>query len=108
MKTFFDKNPDCTAVVAFNDIIAFQTINFLKKIGKRVPDDISVVGFDNISSDFSLPFPLTSVSVSKKEMATVSARLLADALTKGSPLAPQHIILSSQILVRDSTAKAKI
>jgi LacI family transcriptional regulator len=108
MRTFFDKNPDCTAVVAFNDIIAFQTINFLNKIGKRVPEDVSVVGFDNISSDFVLPSPLTSVSVSKKEMATVSARLLIDALATNSPLAPQHVILSSQLLVRDSTAKAKI
>ena len=107
IKTFFDKNPDCTAVVAFNDIIAFQTIHFLEKIGKRVPEDVSVVGFDNVSSDFIFPFPLTSISVSKKEMATVTARLLIEAITAKSPPPTQRIVLSSQLLVRDSTARAK-
>lgn len=102
---FFTAFPECTAVVAFNDIIAFQTIYFLEKRGRHVPEDISVVGFDNVSSDFTLPFPLTSISVSKKEMATVSANLLLELINAKKRPEPRHIKLSCQILVRDSTAK---
>ncbi len=107
MDKFFTDFPECTAVVAFNDLIALQAIRFLEKRGYRVPHDVSVVGFDNISSDFTLPSALTSISLSKKEMASVAAKLLLDIISSKPAAATQHITLSCHLLVRDSTARAR-
>ncbi|MBQ8387621.1 MAG: LacI family DNA-binding transcriptional regulator [Clostridia bacterium] len=103
VEQFFTDHPDCTAVVAFNDIIAFQVINFLHRSGRRVPEDISVIGFDNICDDFIFPLPLTSVSTSKKAMSRWAARMLCD-MMRGEA-GQHHAVLNSQLLVRETTAK---
>lgn len=65
-----------TAIVAFNDMIAWDLMVELKKIGKSVPEDIALVGFDNLHSLLSLPFELTSISCSKNAMTTKAVELL--------------------------------
>jgi LacI family transcriptional regulator len=103
VEQFFADCPDCTAVVAFNDIIAFQVINFLHRSGRRVPEDISVVGFDNICCDFTFPLPLTSISTSKKAMAEWSARKLLNMMHGDTEKC--HVVLNPQLLVRETAAK---
>ena len=48
----------------------------MEEMGKTVPHDLSVIGFDNICSDFSFSPALSSISVSKKTMAAAAAELL--------------------------------
>ena len=55
-------NKDFTAIFAFSDIIAWDVWNFLNSNGKRIPDDISIIGFDHILSRLSLPLSLASIS----------------------------------------------
>ena len=68
----------CTAIFAFSDIIALEAIACLQKHGRLVPDDVSVVGFDNIQSKFAFPFPLTSIRASKKSMSIYASDILLE------------------------------
>ena len=102
VEEFFAAHADCTAVVAFNDILAFQVINFLHRSGRRVPEDISVIGFDNICCDFTFPLPLTSVSTSKKAMASQAFHTLIDMMN--GVQVKKHVALNAQLLIRETTA----
>lgn len=77
--------PDITAVFAFNDMMALACYSYLVKRGLRVPEDISLVGFDNIQSKLEFPFPITSIDNNKQRMAAIALEALIEKLDqKGS------------------------
>ncbi len=82
IREFLVAHPECTAIVAFNDMLAYEVIRELVALGKSVPDDVSVIGFDNVCSDYIFPTQLTSVSVSKKNMAHVASETLFALMSK--------------------------
>jgi len=94
-------DPDATALVAFNDLLAIGVLRRLERRGIRVPDDVSVVGFDDIfGSDFCHP-PLTTVTAPVEE----AGRRLVDALLAAPGAAfAERTVLPATLLVRDSTA----
>ncbi len=53
----------CTGVVVYSDVLALEIWYLLKKLGKRVPEDCSIVGFDNIYARLSTPYQLTSIGI---------------------------------------------
>jgi LacI family transcriptional regulator len=61
LRTIIQSRPDITAIFAFSDLIAWTTIDCLLRNGIRVPEDISIVGYDHIQAHLSIPFPLTTV-----------------------------------------------
>jgi LacI family transcriptional regulator len=65
-----------TAIFAFSDMIAWSAWTSLRKAGLRVPQDCSLVGFDNIQSRFAIPFRLTTISSSKAKMSTAAVESL--------------------------------
>ncbi|MBQ8802614.1 MAG: LacI family DNA-binding transcriptional regulator [Tyzzerella sp.] len=65
-----------TAIVAYNDIIAWDVMQRLGKFGKKVPEDLSLISFDNLHSLLPLPFELSSISSSKTSVTTKAAELL--------------------------------
>ena len=95
----YHKCKDMTAVFAMSDIIAVGAVRAFLDMGKRVPEDISVVGFDNICSDYAFPHPLTSVSVRKKTMAHAAAELLFSKM-EGENEEETHIILPTKLMER--------
>ena len=105
IRSFLSKHPECTAVLAFNDILAYSIIREALAMGRRVPEELSVVGFDNICSDYPLPIGLTSVSVGKKHMARIASELLYDRITgRQQDPAKQHIVLPTRLFLRETTA----
>ncbi|MDO5697880.1 MAG: LacI family DNA-binding transcriptional regulator [Dermatophilus congolensis] len=75
-----DRSPDITAIVAFNDTVAFGVYHALRERGLTCPDDISVVGYsDTTSADLTAP-PLTTVTVDHHAMGARAARLLLEAV----------------------------
>ncbi len=66
-----------TAILCFSDVIGHECIFALKSLGKKVPEDISIVGFDDIQSMFVLSTALTSVA-SKEKIASPVAELLIE------------------------------
>ena len=106
IRDFFAKTQHVTGVIAFSDLLAYEAITVLNELGCRVPEDISVIGFDNICSDYALTPPLTSVSVRKKTMAHAAAELLFSKI-EGENEEETHIILPTKLAERATTAPVK-
>lgn len=71
---------DATAVVCYNDEIAFMLIKYLTACGKRVPEDVAVVSFDNSNLSEMSPVKITSLSYENKNIGTIAACKLVDIL----------------------------
>lgn len=94
-----------TAIFAFDDEIAIDILNTLRYYGLRVPDDISVMGFDNIPMAAHAYPPLTTVEVPKRRIGQQMAHLLEDLLNNDRAQVGATIIDGS-LVVRRSTGPA--
>jgi len=91
-----------TAVFAANDLSAVGVISALTESGLRVPDDVSVVGFDDLRlSRFTTP-PLTTVHQPAAEIARHATELLLE-LAAGRPVEQMRTLLEPELVVRRST-----
>lgn len=97
-------NDECTGIICFSDMVALKVCYYLEKFDKSVPDDKSVVGFDNIASKFCLPLMLTSVTSSKTKMSNKAVETLMEIINKKSDGNYQYV-LPTKIIERDSTKK---
>lgn len=99
-----------TAIVCFNDMLAIGVLKACDLAGVKVPGDLSVTGFDNITySAFTLP-SLTTIDQPKLSIGMEAAELLLDLLKTDSlksPITPKVKVLKGKLLVRDSTASPK-
>jgi len=102
IKQILKKNADCTGIICFSDMIAMQVCHFLKQLGKNVPDDVSVIGFDNIVSKMLFPLLLTSVTSSKTSMSTTAVDTLMDVI-EGRTDANLQYIHPTRVIKREST-----
>jgi DNA-binding LacI/PurR family transcriptional regulator len=91
-----------TAIVAGNDSQAFGVLQALGERGLRAPDDLSVVGFDDVLAIWATP-PLTTVRQPLAAMAAAGFRMLQMG-AGGSPAQPEHMELATTLVVRNSTA----
>lgn len=95
--------PQITAFFACNDDTAAGVIAAAMDLGKRVPRDISVVGFDNIALAGELSPPLTTIHIHKNWMGILGVRFLLD--RAANPEKPKSTtLISTQLVVRKSTA----
>ena len=98
--------PRCTAVVAGNDLIALGAVDALSDVGLRCPDDVSVVGFNDMPFVERLQPPLTTVRVPLERMGGIAADMLITELEgEFSPAAPTRTLLGVDLIVRGSTAQ---
>jgi DNA-binding LacI/PurR family transcriptional regulator len=93
---------DVTAVAAFNDRQALGFMMRCAQLGIRVPDDVSVVGSDDIAGAAVLSPGLTTVHAPKEQMGRAAVSLLLDHLTEGEPVICET--LRGHLVVRGSTA----
>jgi DNA-binding LacI/PurR family transcriptional regulator len=95
--------PEVTAVFCVNDQMALGVLRALSEHGRRVPDDVSVVGFDDIpEAEFFLP-PLTTVRQDFGRLGRRAVRLLVERLAGACPDGPQQPV-GTELIVRASTA----
>ena len=94
-----------TAIVTINDLLAMATIRAAADLGLRVPDDVSVAGFDDIPfASYTVP-RLTTVSATPEQNGRDAVRLLLQ--RRRDPSLPQQIVVSGwQLQVRESTGPA--
>jgi DNA-binding LacI/PurR family transcriptional regulator len=93
-------HPELTALVAFNDRMAMGAINRLREMGYRIPDDISVIGYDDLPRSRDFNPPLTTINHQLSEWGLLAMEMLLD-IIKGKT--PQPIVLAPQLVVRHST-----
>jgi len=91
-----------TAVFAANDMSAIATIEVATELGRRVPADLSVVGFDNIPESALCAPPLTTVEQPIRKMGERSIELLLSLIRGERPVAT-HITLATNLVIRQST-----
>lgn len=92
-----------TAIVCGDDLQAMGVYEAARRAGLRIPDDLSVVGFDDIDQSARLAPRLTTVRQPFAEMGGTAARL-ALALASGQALAQNRYELDTHLVIRDSTA----
>jgi len=95
--------PDITAIVAANDLMAFGVWQCLHRLGIRVPDDVSVLGFDDIYPASMGPIGLTTVRAPQRDMGERAAELLLKVIEARRPLPARQIILPVELIVRHTT-----
>jgi DNA-binding LacI/PurR family transcriptional regulator len=107
VKELLSKTNDFTAIFCFNDIAAIGAIRALKDAGLRVPEDVSVIGFDDIlGASYHTP-SITTVRQPLEEMGRQGARILLDRIADPAREYASEIVLQPQLIVRESTGPAK-
>jgi LacI family transcriptional regulator len=109
MERLLENSVSFSAIVAFSDIIAWHSWACLLRHGLRVPEDVSLIGFDHTHSRLELPFQLTSISSHKRRMSTTAVDvLLADigARRHGKPEGISRQIVMDTTLSEGQTVRA--
>jgi LacI family transcriptional regulator, repressor for deo operon, udp, cdd, tsx, nupC, and nupG len=98
--------PRITAIFAGNDEMAVGAIIELKSLGRRIPEDISVVGFDDIEFAGSYDPAITTVHQPRRDMGRIAMEMMNDLLDQ-RPLKKKQIVLEHKLIVRRSTGIAR-
>jgi len=106
-RQLFAGHPTITAVCAVNDSMAIGAVRAASALGCHVPDDISVIGFDDIAWAAINNPPLTTIHIPKTQMGKEAAlRVLA--LLNDPELLPSEIVVPVQLIERASTAPVRM
>jgi LacI family transcriptional regulator len=97
-----NRGVDFTALVCYNDVSAFGAIRALMDHGLRVPDDVSVVGFDDIQSAAFHNPSLTTIRQPLHQMGGVAARILLQRI-RGQASFPDAVPILPELVIREST-----
>ncbi len=93
-----------TAVVAANDLLALGVLDTLRAEGRRCPEDVSVVGYNDMPFVDKLDPPLTTVRIPHYEVGATAARLLLELLAvKREARQPRSVVLPTELVVRRSS-----
>jgi DNA-binding LacI/PurR family transcriptional regulator len=117
-------DPEVTAIVAYNDLMAIGAMRGVRAGGRRVPDDISVVGFDDVSLSAFVDPPLTTIAQSTAAMGRWAVEQLTKRLGRTAAGAPPsagesgdgsmddepapHVVLPVRLEIRGSTGPAPV
>jgi DNA-binding LacI/PurR family transcriptional regulator len=99
-----DESNRPTAVTCYNDLVAMGLCKALSQLGIRCPEDVSVVGFDDINFCENFFVPLTTIRVPKFEMGNLAAKMLIERIESKQSMPPQKVYLEATLIVRGSTA----
>lgn len=96
-----------TALFAFNDVSAIGAIRAFHEAGLRVPEDVSVIGFDDIDSAAFYHPSLTTIRQPLAKMGKLAAETLLQRITKGQRATdPKFLTVEPELIIRESTCRA--
>lgn len=101
--TLLDDHPDLDAIFAANDLLALGTLRTLIGRGVRVPEEVAVVGYDDIDFAGGAAIPLTSVRQPRAELGRAAAQLLFQELEDGEDHTHRTLQFMPELVVREST-----
>jgi LacI family transcriptional regulator len=102
VKQLVEEGADFDAIFAHNDLSAAGAIQALREAGRKVPDDVAVVGFDDIAISAHTEPPLTTIHQPLREMGEAAARMLL-AFFAGTPLSETRTVIPTSLITRGST-----
>ncbi|MDO9086966.1 MAG: LacI family DNA-binding transcriptional regulator [Anaerolineaceae bacterium] len=104
---FLDLKKPPTAIFASNDVMAMAAMDAVRERGMRIPDDISIIGYDDIPQASMIRPALTTIRQPLEQMGRIAAQMLFEILRN-----PDHkhnrVELPTELMVRDSIAKPKV
>ena len=106
-RAIFESRPRAdwpTAITCYNDLVAMGAVKAIMDLGMKVPDDVSVVGFDDIKFCETFLVPLTTVRVPKFDMGARAAQMLIDQIEARQGVTPQRQYLDAALVIRASTS----
>ena len=96
-----EKNPELTALFCHNDLVAVGVLQACEQLGLDVPDDIAIVGFDDVDLAAIVSPALTTLRVDRSEIGRTAMRMLLSQI-KDCSETPQEIVLQPELIVRES------
>ncbi len=103
MSALLEADPRLDAVFVANDMMAFGAMRALRSAGRLIPDDVAVVGFDDVPASAMTHPPLTTIRQPLYEMGRTAASMVMAAV-RGEPIA-QRIELPTSLVIRESSGK---
>ena len=101
------KHKNITAILAVNDTIAIGVLEATNKMGVSVPEEISIIGCDNIKVTKFLKVPLTTINYPKFRCGSIATEMLIDMLEGKKAIIKKEIILGCELVIRNSCASLK-
>ncbi len=98
------RHPEVTAIVAGNDLMALGCYDAVRASGRSCPEDVSVIGFNDMSFADRFDPPLTTIHFDQYEMGASAARVLLDRLGSHAEAPVVQLELETRLVVRASTA----
>jgi len=100
-KQMLEKNLDFTAIFAYNDMMAFGAMQAIREKGLRIPEDIGLVGYDDIPFCSLMNPALTTIRLKKQELGIESVKLLLSRIN-GRHKKLKKVILDVELIVRET------
>ena len=104
MRRILEDRPEVDGLFAASDLMAIGAIRALRASGRRIPEDVGVVGYDDSAVARTVDPPLTSVRQPVEEMGREMTRLLVQAIEEGASV-PRRIVLGTDLIVRRSSGR---
>jgi len=96
------------AVFCFNDLTAFGALHALHQAGYRVPEDVAVVGFDDLEEGaYSMP-SLTTIAPDKREIGRIASTFLIERILGTRTVPPERVEVPFQLKIRESTVSTTV
>lgn len=100
-RELLERHPDVDGIFVASDLMAIGALRVLQESGRTVPDDVALVGYDDIGVAERTTPPLTTVSNPTRELATRATRMLLDAVGDGAST-PLRLIVTPTLVRRES------
>ncbi|WP_308128782.1 GntR family transcriptional regulator [Bacillus sp. sid0103] len=107
LKNFFTTDSRPTAIVCYNDELALQVLDLLRNLQISVPDDVSIVGYDDSFLAEATDIKFTTVAHPKMQMGIDAAKWIVSAVEKNGD-SPSSIVYEPELVIRNSTAPFNI
>ncbi|CAH8189962.1 Maltose regulon regulatory protein MalI (repressor for malXY) [Vibrio aestuarianus] len=100
-RELLDQHPEITAIIGYQDIVAFGVMRAIKDLGKTVGQDIAVVGFDDVAESADTNPALTSISVSAREIGRAAGEIILSRM-EGDKQPYKSVVFPPKLVVRSS------
>jgi len=101
-KRLLQAHPELTAITSYSDYVALGVAKATRELGLEIPNDVAVIGFDDIDISSSLAVPLSTIRAPIQELGAQGVDLLCSKIADGST-APENYRLPVELVVREST-----
>ncbi|MEU6032488.1 LacI family transcriptional regulator [Streptomyces tauricus] len=102
LKELLSAHPEVTAVFTFNDIIAIGALREARRLGRSVPRDLAVIGFDGLQLGALVEPPLTSVALDTRQLGALAIEQVARLLSEPPPLAITDLVVHGELRLSGS------